>query len=138
MMVAACNTLRLDLERLISTPTQVRRMARKVVNIGSKCLRAAIRWKSSVMASIRAGTFGYWDKVSVPAKWASRLEKSQPVLSPCETPVVKGTNATARAVWWQASLISCHKEPHRASRGRSLRKHGCVGLGSPIRMFVGG
>ncbi len=49
-------------------------MARKVVNIGPKCLRAAIICKSSIMASIRAGTFVYWDKDSVPAEWASRLE----------------------------------------------------------------
>jgi hypothetical protein len=51
----------------------------EVVNIGPRYLRAAITWKSSIIASTSAEIFGYWDKISVPAKWASRLENTEPV-----------------------------------------------------------
>jgi hypothetical protein len=69
------------------------------------------------MASIRAGTFGYWDKVSVLAKWASRLEKPELVPFPCGTPVVKGSNASIMPLHVSCGgkqvLISCHNEPQR-------------------------
>jgi hypothetical protein len=45
------------------------------------------------MASILAKIFGYWDKVSVPAKWASRLEKTEPVR--CE----KSEHLLVRLLW---------------------------------------